>query len=92
MPETPFSGRYAPPQAPLEHVATFWTLRGPSERDIVCSAYKTPLGLEIRAEYGPQDLVASELFRGPDADQRLAEKADAWRLTLIGKGFHEIAR
>jgi hypothetical protein len=35
--------------------------------------------------YSIEYLVASELFRGPGADERLAEKADAWRVALIAK-------
>ena len=42
--------------------------------------------------YSTDDIAASKLFRGLDADDRLAEAADAWRLTLIAKGFREIAR
>jgi hypothetical protein len=73
-----------------EHLATFWTLRGPSGRDLTCSAYHVETGLELRVEYNPQELVATELFRGVDADERLAAKADTGRLMLILKGFHEI--
>jgi hypothetical protein len=76
----------------FQHLATFWTLRGPSDRNLTCAAYRTEAGLELRAEHGPQDAVATELFRGADADERLAEKADAWRVTLVAKGFPEIAR
>ena len=75
----------------LEHVCRFWTLRGPSGRDIVCSAYRSDTGLELRTEYGPEDMVASQLFRGDGADERLAETADQWRRVLIAKGFHEMA-
>jgi hypothetical protein len=64
-------------------------LRGPSERDLTCAAYRVATGLELRTAYGPQDVVATELFRGADADERLAATADAWRLTLMQK---EIAR
>jgi len=80
-----------PPEPPREHLATFWTLRGPTGRDLTCSAYRVETGLELRVEYGPQDVVATELFRGADADERFAEKADAGRRTLLAKGFHEIA-
>jgi hypothetical protein len=43
-------------------------------------------GLELRADYGPFDIVATELFRGTNADERVAEKTDARRLTLIHLG------
>jgi hypothetical protein len=43
-------------------------------------------------EYGHEDMVASQLFRGAGADERLAEMADVWRRTLLAKGFHEIGK
>jgi len=76
----------------IEHLATFWTVRGPSNRDLTCSAYRVQTGFELRVEYGPEDIVASQLFRGRDVDALLAEKADAGRLTLISRGFREIAK
>ena len=75
----------------IEHLATLWTVRGPSNRDLTCCAYRVQTGLELRVEYGPEDIVASQLFRGRDADERLCEKADVGRLTLIATGFREIA-
>ena len=83
---------HKPSDPPFEHVATLWTLRGLSGRDLTCAAYRVAAGLELRTAYGTDDIVATELFRGADADERLAEKADAWRLTLIAKGFREIAK
>lgn len=62
-------------------------MRGPSGRDVTCAASRVESGLELRVAYGPEDIVATELFRGVDADEWLAEKADAWRVTLIAKGF-----
>jgi len=44
----------------------------------------------LRVEYRPTDIVASELFRGADADGRLADRADVGRRTLLAKGFSEI--
>ena len=76
----------------LEHVATFWTLRGPSGRDLTCSAYRIATGLELRAEYAPDDIVSTKLCRDADADEQIAATADARRLTLIAKSFHEIAK
>ena len=73
----------------IEHLATLWTVRGPSNRDLTCCAYRVQTGLELRIEYSPEDIVASQLFQGRDAEQ-LAEKADVGRLTLIAKGFREI--
>jgi hypothetical protein len=48
-------------------------------------------GLELRTMYTPTEIIASQLFRGMDADDKLAEAADQWHLNLIAKGFEEIA-
>jgi hypothetical protein len=48
-------------------------------------------GVELRVEFGPEELTASELFRGVDVDERLVEKADVLRRRLLAKGFHQIA-
>jgi hypothetical protein len=76
----------------LEHLATFWTLRGLSGRDLTCSTYRVATGIELRAEYGPEDIVSTKLCRNADADEQIAATADAWRLTLIAKGFREIVK
>ncbi len=81
-----------PPAPENEHLATFWTLRGATGRDLTCAAYRVATGLELRVGYGEDDIAASELFRGVDADDRLATAADAWRRTLLAKRFREIAR
>ena len=47
------------PEPRIEHLATYWKVRGPSNRDLTCSAYKVQTGLELRVEYGPEDIVAS---------------------------------
>lgn len=83
---------YQAPIAQLEHVTDLWTLRGVTGKDLTCSVWKVATGLELRAGYSVDHLVASELFRGPNADERLAEKADAWRVALVAKGFREIAK
>jgi hypothetical protein len=74
-----------------EHIATFWTLRGVTDRDYTCAAYRVQTGLELRVGYSDEDLTATQLFRGADAEERLAEAADTWRLRLLGKGSREIA-
>jgi hypothetical protein len=34
--------------------------------------------------------MRTELFRGIDCDERLAETADSWHLALLEKGFKEV--
>ena len=75
-----------------EHLATFWTMRGASGRDITCAAFRVATGFELRASYSDTDIIGTKLFRGPRADEQLADAADQWRTTMLAKGFREIAK
>ena len=79
-----------PRQPRCEQRATFWTMRGQSDRLLTCAAYQTEFGIELRTFYSAEDIVATELFRGPDADEQVAEHADTWRFNLMLKGFCEV--
>ena len=57
---------------------------------LTCAAYQTDTGIELRTSYSAEDIVATELFRGHNADERVAEHADTWRLNLMLKGFIEV--
>ena len=50
-----------PLEPTIRHVNDFWTLRGPSGRDLTCSVYKVEGGRELRTEYNATELVASKL-------------------------------
>jgi hypothetical protein len=76
----------APPPKNI-HRATFFTVIGPSGRPLTCAAFDVDTGLELRLSYADDDVMRSELFRSVDADEQLVAKADAWRLTLLQKGF-----
>jgi len=65
-------------------------MRAPSSRVLTCAAYQTDTGIELRTSYSGEDIVATELFRGPNADEHVAEHADTWRLNLMLKGFREV--
>ena len=66
-------------------------MRGTSGRNIECAAFRTETGIELRTMYSPEEIIATRLFRGPDADEQVAGAADRWRLNLIAKGFEDIA-
>ena len=72
------------PEPRLERIAKLWRMRGTSGRNIEC-------GMELRTMYSPEEIIASQLFRGVDADEKLAEAADQWRLNMLAKGFEDIA-
>jgi hypothetical protein len=79
------------PEPRLERIATLWRMRGTSGRYIECAAFRVETGLELRTMYSPREIIASQLFRGPDADEQVAEAADQWRLKMLAKGFVDIA-
>jgi hypothetical protein len=58
-----------------------------SGRPLTCAAYETEFGLELRLPYPNDDVMRSELFRGVDRDERLAERADECCVLLITNGF-----
>ena len=64
-------------------------MRGTSGRNVECAAFRVETGLELRTMYSPREIIASQLFRGVGADEKLAETADQWRLNLIAKGFSD---
>src|SRR5215831_15553542 len=66
--------------------ATLFTVIGPSKRPLTCAAFDVETGLELRLSYSDDDVQRSELFRGIDREERVAERADAWHLALIEKG------
>ena len=57
----------------LECIATLWRMRGESGRNIEGAACRTETGLELRTMYSPEEVVATKLFRGLDAHEKLAE-------------------
>ena len=85
-----------PPPPPPKSVlrATFFQMLGTSGRPLRCAAFETDTGLELRLFYADVNdgggLMRSQLFRGVDCDERLAEAADSWHLALLEKGFSEI--
>ena len=49
----------------LELLETCWRFTGPNGRTFECGIYRTDVGLELRAGYGPDDLRIPE--RDPSA-------------------------
>jgi hypothetical protein len=76
-----------PPPPPKNRlVATLFQMASPGGRTLTCAAYEVETGLELRVSYG-DNLMRSELFRGLDRDERLAETADSWHLALLERGL-----
>lgn len=84
--------RQQPPTHVLnEYLCDFWTLRGAADRNITCAAFRVLSGIELRVFYSAEEMISTKLYRGPKADEQVAEAADAIRLTMLGTGFREIA-
>jgi hypothetical protein len=91
-------GNPTPPHEPgLELVETCWRMRSREKADRVleCAIYVTAMGLELRAGYGPDDLMKSQLFvDGPNtesADRRARAVAEQWRKQVITTlGFEQL--
>ena len=78
-----------PPRPKNTLVATLFRMVAPSSgRVLACAVYEVETGLELRVSY-ENDVMRTQLFRGVDRDERLAETADAWHLALLDKGFTE---
>jgi len=67
--------------------ALFFMATGPGQRTLTCAAYDVATGLELRLFYGDNDVIRSQLFRGPLRDGDCATIADNWRLALVNQGF-----
>jgi len=59
---------------------------------MVCASYEVETGLELRLTYRDNDdVLRSELFRGPDRETVASEAAELWRVLLLDKGFTEVS-
>ena len=45
-----------------------------------CAVFEVGTGLELRMTSDIDDVLPSELFCSPNADERLGERADEWHL------------
>jgi len=75
------------PVLPLVHVRTFWVMCGPSGQPLTCALYRTPVGLELRAGHGEQDvLLRQSVFTLVGAERFAA----IWRAAAVGQGFRDV--
>jgi hypothetical protein len=94
---TPGGNPTQPNESGLELVETCWRLRSREEagRILECAIYATAIGLELRAGYGPDDLLMSQAFvdgaNAESADQRARAVAEQWRKQVIAtQGFEQL--
>jgi len=58
---------------------------------MICASYEVESGLVLRLTYRDNnDVMRSELFRGPNREMVASEAADLWRTLLLEKGFTEV--
>ena len=86
-----------PHEPSFERVETCWRLRSREKADRVleCAIYATAIGLELRAGYGPDDLLKSQAFvdgaNVESADRRAREVAEQWLKPLLATpGFEQL--
>ena len=87
-----------PPHEPSQElVETCWRLRSREKADRVleCAIYATAIGLELRAGYGPDDLLKSQMFvdaaNVESADLRARAVAEQWRKQVMAsQGFEQL--
>jgi hypothetical protein len=86
-----------PHEPSFERVETCWRLRSREKADRVleCAIYATAISLELRAGYGPDDLLKSQAFvdgaNMESAAQRARVVAEQWLKQLIATpGFEQL--
>ena len=73
------------------HLITYWRIRSPyTGRTASCDGYEVEKGLEIRLQDSSQDVMQTELFRGPDAREVMDAYAAQLHKDLLAKGCVEV--
>jgi hypothetical protein len=74
-----------------KHVATYFSVIGPSAEALTCAAFETDTGFELHLSYLDGHVMESQSFAaGPDLEERMAARANEWRRTWIEKGFRDV--
>ncbi len=76
-------GRHtAAPQLDLRMV--YWRMTSPSGKTLTCALYRTAAGLEVRCDYGGDDLIRSQFARDLETAGDLAATWKTAALTRAG--------
>ena len=71
------------PVAREQELDTFWRLRTATGRTLTCAIYRADTGLTVRASFGPNDIVRSQLVPDVVVGRELAAK---WHQSLRDQG------
>ena len=67
----------------LQRLKVYWRMIGPSRKPITCALYRTPVGLEVRAEHPAGDLLLVERVQTELAAETYAA---AWQAMVKAQG------
>jgi hypothetical protein len=70
-----------------ELLETRWRVKGKSDRPIECGIYKHPAGVELRAGYSVDVVIATQVTRDIVAARKLGQE---WLEALVEAGYTEL--
>ena len=69
-------------------IRQFWRMRSPNGRVLACGVYRTTAGMEVRCDFGGDDLIRSEFARDLGIASTIAE---GWKMGALARvGFVEL--